>query len=1132
MLVKLNGQNFKVNSNEFKVVYNKIYNNLEIIPELGVKERIISLLIELQTIFKHKINIIFYGISHGGFIPIKCSPYFNNIYVIEQNIENIKYNIEFQNINNIFLNKQDTKEPFILYVENDDDYEYISSIVNQKNIIVVSKFLFQKEYEFKLTNSDFNIYIPQVLYEKFYQEFHFFIKDNFVLDYDNLIHLSMIVKNGGKDFEEMLTRNINLFDRWTILDTGSTDNTIEIINKVLVGKKKGELFQEPFINFRESRNRCLDLCGQKCKFIIILDDTYVAEGKLREFLNIVRGDQFSSSFSLYIKSNDTEYCSNRIIKSENNLRYIYKIHEVIQGKNNTNVCVPLEQCYINDLRSEYMEKRTIDRKQFDLKLLFEMIEEEPDNPRHLYYIAHTYNLLEKYELAYEYFLKRAKYNTGFIQEQIDSYFEAARLANFKLNKDWKTCFDLYLKSYELDKTRPDSMYFIGIHYYLQEDKETAFKYFKTAFEIGYPIHAQHSLKPTLSYHFLPKFLCELCYIFKDYELGLKSASLFLEKNKQTEDYFMVMKSWYDIYKKLNEHKINKNLFTFVNNNVKFKPILCFIADGGFNKWSGSSITKRGVGGSETFIIEMSKYLSRNFDVYVFCNCEEDEIYESVQYFHLSKLYSFLSANHIHTCIVSRYTEYLPVCYENDIDNIYLSLHDLLIDGTVIPVNSKLKNVFCLSESHLQHFVEIFPCFKNITKSFNYGIDEIFFFNEQQNYKIKNKFIYSSFPNRGLIQLFNMWEVIRTRLKDATLHLYFDIDNTWVNENWSEDMKLIKEYLKTHNEKDGIYYHGWVDKKTLSEAWKTSSIWLYPCTFVETFCLTALECAASKTLCITTDIGSLKETAKNGIIIKGSPDTEEWKTKALEKLFSILENENQILETIEKNYSWAKTMIWKNRVSDFIKLLEPFDLFDYQNLYNWTNDLPKGSKKIFEDILSYHSKKYLNNQCKILEIGTYTGTSLIQIMKYFQNPKATVIDSWKNYNEENNKIPNKNMENIEQNNIKNVFINNIIKANIFDKVTMIHEDSNLALKHMMNNYLSNSFDLIYIDGSHKLLESYTDIIFSHFLLNKNGLLIIDDVYYNKSNILESPLKGIEYFLEKFGNSYKILNSGYRLFLEKI
>ena len=1131
MLVELNGQNFEVKSDEFNNIYHEVYNNLKIIPELGVKERIVSLLTELQTIFKDKINIIFYGISHGGFIPIKCSSYFDNVYVIEQDTENIKYNIESQNINNIFLNNLDTTQPFILYVEKDDDYEYVSNIISQKeNIIVVSKFLFGKEYEFKLSNSDFKIYIPQALYKGFYQEFHFFIKDNFVLDYDNLIHLSMIVKNGGKDFEEMLTRNINLFDRWTILDTGSTDNTVENINRILVGKKKGELFQEPFINFRESRNRCLELCGQKCKFIIILDDTYVVEGKLREFLNIVRGDQFSNSFSLYIKSDDTEYCSNRIIKSENNLRYIHKIHEVITGDNNVNVCIPLEQSYVNDLRSKYMEKRTMDRKQWDLKTLFEMVEEEPDNPRHLYYIAHTYNLLEKYDLAYEYFLKRAQY-TGFIQEQIDSYFEAGRLANFQLAKDWNVCFDLYMKSYELDNTRPDSMYFIGIHYYLEGDKETAFKYFKIAFEIGYPAHAQHSLKPTLSYHFLPKFLCELCYIFKDYKLGLKSASLFLEKNKPSDHYFMVIRSWYDIYKKLNDYESNKNVFTFVNNNELVKPILCFIADGGFNQWSGSSILKTGVGGSETFIIEMSNYLSRNFDVYVFCNCEKDEMYESVQYFHLSKLYSFLSKNNIHTCIVSRYTEYLPVCYENNIENVYLSLHDLLIDGTVIPINPKLKNVLCLSDSHTKHFVETFPCFKDITKSFNYGIDEMFFF-EEQSYKVKNKFIYSSFPNRGLIQLFNMWGTIRERLKDASLHLYFDIDNKWVNENCPEYMKHVKEYLKTHNEKDGVYYHGWVDKKTLSEAWKTSSVWLYPCTFIETFCLSALECAASKTLSITTDLGSLEETAKNGIIIKGLANTEEWQTKALENLFYLLENENQLNKIIETNYKWAKTMLWKNRVSEFIKLLEPSHKFDYQNLYNWTNDLPKGTKKIFDDILIYHSKKYLNNECKILEIGTYTGTSLIQIMKKFQNPKATVIDLWKNYDEENNQIVNTEMKKIEDNNIKNVFIDNMIKANIFDKVTIIQDDSNKALVQMLDKHSKNSFDLIYVDGSHKLFESYTDIILSHFLLNKNGLLIIDDVDYNKSNILESPFKGIEYFLQKFGNSYKILSFGYRLFLEKI
>jgi predicted O-methyltransferase YrrM len=86
--------------------------------------------------------------------------------------------------------------------------------------------------------------------------------------------------------------------------------------------------------------------------------------------------------------------------------------------------------------------------------------------------------------------------------------------------------------------------------------------------------------------------------------------------------------------------------------------------------------------------------------------------------------------------------------------------------------------------------------------------------------------------------------------------------------------------------------------------------------------------------------------------------------------------------------------------------------------------------------------------------------------------------------------------------------------------------------MLNKPFRNTFDLIYVDGCHKLLDSYTDILLCHFLLNKNGLLIIDDVDYNKSNLMESPLKGVEYFLQKFETSYKILSSGYRLFLEKI
>ena len=59
---------------------------------------------------------------------------------------------------------------------------------------------------------------------------------------------------------------------------------------------------------------------------------------------------------------------------------------------------------------------------------------------------------------------------------------------------------------KIDESRPEPLYFIGIHYYLEHNYNKAYIYFKKAFEIGFPIHCQYSLKPTLSFHFLPKFV--------------------------------------------------------------------------------------------------------------------------------------------------------------------------------------------------------------------------------------------------------------------------------------------------------------------------------------------------------------------------------------------------------------------------------------------------------------------------------------------------------------------------------------------------------------------------------------------------------------------------------------------------
>ena len=731
MFVKINSEEYQVNNNEFIKIHHEKFYNLVIHDNVANFERIISLINELSCLQIE--NLIIYNTTHGGFVPIQCSQKYKNIFAIETSTDqmnNILFNINKFNLNNIFLKKYlddindiNNIKPTFIYSNNDTclDMEFIQE--NKPLLLTSNNIYLNKVYKeteiFKLTNTNLVLYVPTHFLQFFKSEFHYFINDKGELDYDNLNHLCIMVKNGGPQFEDMLKYNFDIFDRWTILDTGSTDETIDIINRVLVGKKKGNLYQEPFINFRDSRNRCLELAGTSCKFITMLDDTYVINGNIRGFLNEIRGDQYSKSFTLYIQSDDTIYGSNRVIKSNSGLRYIHKIHEVINDKNNINIVVPKEVAYIEDKRFDYMEKRTHERKQLDLKLLYEELEEDPQEPRTYYYLAQTYNLLEDYEKAFYFFTKRAEFtNSGFIQERVDSLFESARIANFKLNKPWSECEELYNKCYKVDESRPEALYFIGIHYYLENNITKAFGYFKKSFEIGFPLHCQYSLKPTLSYHFLPKFLCKICYLLNEYELGKQAAEFFLEKNKPHDDSYEEIVSWYKIYEKLCISVDN------CSPQVPKKPIFVFHADGGFNNWSGSSILTIGVGGSETYIIEHARNIQKSglFDVYVFCNCLEEENFEGVIYKPLKDYYAFIKQNYIHTCIVSRYSEYLPVTFKGLTENVYLVVHDLTPTGVIIPIDKKLKKIFCLTEWHVEYFTEIYPSLKNITVPFYYGID--------------------------------------------------------------------------------------------------------------------------------------------------------------------------------------------------------------------------------------------------------------------------------------------------------------------------------------------------------------------------------------------------------------------------
>jgi hypothetical protein len=348
-----------------------------------------------------------------------------------------------------------------------------------------------------------------------------------------------------------------------------------------------------------------------------------------------------------------------------------------------------------------------------------------------------------------------------------------------------------------------------------------------------------------------------------------------------------------------------------------------VADGGFGTWTGRDILTQGMGGSETYIVEMARWIQKSdtFRVVVFCRCEEMDIFENVTYLPITEYTDFISKNRVYSSIISRYMEYVPCSLVGHVENVYIVLHDLVPEGTIIPVHPKLKKIFCLSEWHVEHFLGIFPQFKGKTLPFYYGVNHSL--QEEDFCKIPYKFIYSSYPNRGLLQLLQMWPRIVEREPRASLHIYSNVDGEWANRVIPEEMNQIRQLLVDYRATTtmNIFYYGWVAKRVLMESWMSADVWFYPTSFLETFCLTALECAITKTLAITTRLGSLTNTVGNrGVLLDGNPKDPEWQTNTIEMLFSVLENQEKKEELIERNYRWAQNLSWENQSKKIIPLL--------------------------------------------------------------------------------------------------------------------------------------------------------------------------------------------------------------------
>lgn len=170
-------------------------------------------------------------------------------------------------------------------------------------------------------------------------------------------------------------------------------------------------------------------------------------------------------------------------------------------------------------------------------------------------------------------------------------------------------------------------------------------------------------------------------------------------------------------------------------------------------------------------------------------------------------------------------------------------------------------------------------------------------------------------------------------------------------------------------------------------------------------------------------------------------------------------------------------------------------------------------------------KYLKNlRGRVLEIGSFEGISTMFILKNLNINYLECVDTWTGNTE--------------------MFDSNHADKNLNPSLSEKNFDSNMQefltfyKKHKMSSYKffdiqKNKYDFIFIDGSHEYNDVRSDIKNSFSNLNTNGIIAIDDIFFDYYECFEKNLIfAVTDFLRTIKN-FQILSLNYRqLIIKKI
>ncbi|WP_296403248.1 glycosyltransferase [Psychrobacter sp.] len=302
--------------------------------------------------------------------------------------------------------------------------------------------------------------------------------------------LNMIVKNESHIIEQTLQNICQYFPitYWVISDTGSTDNTVALIENFFKQKGiEGHIHYEPWQNFSHNRNAALKQCEGKSNYVLIFDADDRVQGNLNlpEFELNAEANNYMLQF--ISESGDIKYLRKLILKNDGSFFWRGVLHEYItrNGPENT---INIEGDYA--IVSGRKGNRSLDKNKYkkDAQILSDAFIKAEDTdllPRYAFYCAQSYRDANMTQEAIEWYKKRVEIKSGWTDEIYCSYIELGLL--YEKIEDYDNALYYWQQGIIHDPSRAESWYHVARRHSWDRHTELAYVFSRQASEIPLPI---------------------------------------------------------------------------------------------------------------------------------------------------------------------------------------------------------------------------------------------------------------------------------------------------------------------------------------------------------------------------------------------------------------------------------------------------------------------------------------------------------------------------------------------------------------------------------------------------------------------------------------------------------------------